>query len=212
MFFNRKCKITYICHGATIYTEEFKFSDSELYPPLNEAGYDEIEKICGFLKLRGVKNNKIYTSPAARTLQSAEMIAKLYKKEYIVLEELHSKSYGIWNGFTVEQIISKNKSALQEMYSNPDEKNFGEKESLNEFIARVRVIIDKIVENNAGNRIIIVTYPEVIQAAICNAIGIPAQNMNKIHIRTGSATQISYYADCAILKYSGYIPLDAIHS
>ena len=27
MYFNRKCKITFICHGATIYSEEGRFSD-----------------------------------------------------------------------------------------------------------------------------------------------------------------------------------------
>ena len=212
MFYNRKCKITYICHGATIYSEEFRFSDAEHYPPLNEAGYEEIERICRFLKLRGVKNDKIYTSPAVRTVQSAKLIAKLYKKDYIVLDNLHPKSCGIWNGLNIEQIESKNKSALLEMYLNPNEKRFGEKESLNEFIARVGRIIDEIVANNIGNRIITVTHPEVIQAAICNAIGLPAQNMSKIYIRTGSATQISYYEDWASLKYSGYIPLDEVSS
>lgn len=212
MFYNRKCKITYICHGATIYSEEFRFSDAEHYPPLNEAGYEEIERICRFLKLRGVKNDKIYTSPAVRTVQSAKLIAKLYKKDYIVLDNLHPKSCGIWNGLNIEQIESKNKSALLEMYLNPNEKRFGEKESLNEFIARVGRIIDEIVANNIGNRIIIVSHPEVIQAAICNAIGLPAQNMSKIYIRTGSATQISYYEDWASLKYSGYIPLDEVSS
>ena len=27
MYFSRKCKITFICHGATIYSDEFRFSD-----------------------------------------------------------------------------------------------------------------------------------------------------------------------------------------
>ena len=28
MYFHRKCKITFICHGATIYSEEGRFSDA----------------------------------------------------------------------------------------------------------------------------------------------------------------------------------------
>jgi len=48
MYFNRKCKITFISHGATIYTEEARFTDSLSYPPLNEAGQEEIEKITEF--------------------------------------------------------------------------------------------------------------------------------------------------------------------
>ena len=50
MYFDRKCKITFICNGATIYSEDDRFTDSEAYPPLNDAGQDEIERICDFLK------------------------------------------------------------------------------------------------------------------------------------------------------------------
>lgn len=45
MYFSRKCKITYICHGATIYSDEFRFSDVDNYPPITENGYEEMEKI-----------------------------------------------------------------------------------------------------------------------------------------------------------------------
>lgn len=50
MYFDRKCKITFICNGATIYSEDDRFTDSEAYPPLNDAGQEEIERICDFLK------------------------------------------------------------------------------------------------------------------------------------------------------------------
>lgn len=50
MYFDRKCKITFICNGATILSEDDRFTDSETYPPLSDAGVDEIEKICEFLK------------------------------------------------------------------------------------------------------------------------------------------------------------------
>lgn len=207
MYFDRKCKITYISHGATIYSDEFRFSDAEHYPPLNEAGYEEVEKICEFLKLRGVKNDKIYASPSVRTVQTAEIIAKLYKKDYQIAEDLHPKPCGVWNGLTFEQVEAKSPTAFTDAFANPDKKLFGEKESTQEFVARVGDAIDKIVADNIGNRIIVVTHPEVIQAAICNAIGLPLDKMARIYIRTGSATQISYYEDWSSLKYSGYVPV-----
>ena len=89
MYFDRKCKITFICNGATIYSEDDRFTDSEAYPPLNEAGQEEIEKICEYLKKRAIKNDKIYTSPATRSVQSAGMISKLLKKDFEIVEELH---------------------------------------------------------------------------------------------------------------------------
>ena len=71
----------------------------------------------------------------------------------------------------------------------------------------MKKIIDELVSQNIGNRIIIVTHPEVIQAAICAALAIPADKLPKIFIRTGSATQISYYEEWASLVYSDYVPL-----
>ena len=48
MYFSRKCKVTFICHGATIYSDEFRFSDVDNYPPITE--FTE-KKILKFLKI-----------------------------------------------------------------------------------------------------------------------------------------------------------------
>lgn len=206
MYFNRKCKITFIAHGATIYTEEGRFSSIENYPPLSDLGQEEIERICNFLRHRGVKNDAIYTSPSIRTLQSAKMIAKLYKKEAIVVDDLHPRKCGVINGQTLEQLETKSSELLESWFNNPEYDDRLEAESINDFIKRVNESINKIVEENKGNRIIIVTYPDVIQAAICGAIGIPADKIAKFFIRTGSATQISYYEKWASLMYSDCVP------
>lgn len=171
--FNRKCKITFISHGATILSEENKISDKENYPPLNEAGIEEIEKICEWIKKRAVKNDKIYVSPALRTIQSAQIIAKCFRKDFEVLDNL----------------------------------NFKKSEDIVDFNKQVSKIIKKIVDENVGNRIIIVTYPEVIQAAISSAIKLPAKYQTNIYVKTGSASQISYFETWSSLVYSGCVPL-----
>ena len=43
--FKRKCKITFIAHGSTIYSEDNRLTDKLDYPPLNENGELELEKI-----------------------------------------------------------------------------------------------------------------------------------------------------------------------
>ncbi len=113
MYFNRKCKITFISHGATIYSEEGRFSDAGNYPPLSELGVEEIETLTKYLKARGVKNDVIYTSPSVRTIQSAMMISKLFKKDYVVLDNLKQRSFGDWNGQTFSQILKNIPMDLQ---------------------------------------------------------------------------------------------------
>ncbi len=207
MYFHRKCKITFICHGATIYSEEGRFSDVENYPPLSELGVEEMETLSKYLKARGVKNDIIYTSPSIRTIQSAMMVAKVFKKDYVIVEDLKTRACGEWNGLTFSQVLKKYPEGLSKILSEPDKTTMAGAESSVEFITRVKNVIDGLVAQNIGNRIIIVTHPEVIQAAICAALDIPADKLPKIFIRTGSATQISYFDEWASLVYSDYVPL-----
>ena len=72
---------------------------------------------------------------------------------------------------------------------------------------RLWLILDKIVEENISNRVIIVTHPDVIKASICDALDIPASSLPKIYIKTGSATQISYFESWKSLIYSDYTPV-----
>ena len=201
-----KCKITFVAHGATVHSEEFIYSDKEQYPPLSELGETEIKKVCEYLQNRGLKANKIYSSPALRCTQSAEMVTKVFRTKFEPLPELYERKCGDWNGLSIDSVIIK----YPELKEKPFDllqftPNGGEE--LHSFNKRVGAIIDKIVEAQIGNRIIIVTYPSVIQAAVANALELTKGNQAKVLIKTGSLTQISYFSNWASVIYSGYVPL-----
>ncbi|MBR2525378.1 phosphoglycerate mutase family protein [bacterium] len=105
--FQRKCKITFISHGSTIYSEDNRFNDKSDYPPLNENGYNEIKSITDFIKRRGLKTNKIYSSPALRCIQSAEIVSDALKQDFETLNELTNRSWGAWNGLTLNELEKK---------------------------------------------------------------------------------------------------------
>ena len=208
MFKERRCKITYIAHGATIYTEENRLTDNENYPPLNEEGYEEINKICNFLKIRRVKNDRIYCSQGARALESAEIIAKIYKKSVEIDENLTPRLQGEWNNLTIDKILKSDGDIVKSIIKSPEKPPCEGAESISEFVERTGKELEKLIKDNLGNRIIIVTYPDVIQAAVVSALKLPPQAMLNFSIKTGSATQISYYKNSNLLKYSGYLPIN----
>ncbi len=207
MYFSRKCKITFICNGSTIYSEDDRFTDSEDYPPLNDAGQAEIEKICDFLKRRGIKNNKIYSSPALRSTQSASMISKLFKQDFEVVEDLHPRKCGDFNGLTFEQVDEKFPDALDKLINCPEAAVPDNAESVTAFINRVNDSLNRIIEQNLGNRIIIVTHKDIIKAAIVSALNIPHSSLHRIYVKSGSATQISYFEKWSSLVYCDYTPM-----
>lgn len=201
--FKRKCKITFISHGETVYTQESRISDSEKYPPLTENGQEEIERVCNYLKKRGIKNDKIFTSPATRCVQSVRPISKLFKKEFEVLDNLHIRKCGILEGKTV-QAVSKHFSQDFPTIANIDVEGC---EMLVDFNKRVLDSVHELVEKNPNSRLIVVTYPMVIQSIVAQVLKVPPEDQFKVLVKTGSLTQISFFDGWASLIYSDYIPL-----
>lgn len=197
--FKRKCKITFVSHGATVHTMDGIICDTEKYPKLNEFGEEEIEKVCRTLENRAVAYDKIYTSSSARCTQSAEIIAKLFKKKISIID-LPARNHGDWSGRSYEDLFDQYgpEVILQEPQNG---------ESIATFNKRVSDVIDKLVEENRGNRIIVVTTPDVIQSAIAKTLELTPINQFKNLIKTGTLTQISYFeGDWSSVIYSDHMP------
>lgn len=198
--FKRKCKITFITHGATVHTMDGIISDSEKFPKLNDIGEDEIEKVCEYLNNRAVHYDKIYSSTSARCTQSAQIVAKLFKKRITTID-LPPRKPGEWNGQSYSDIYKE--YGTQAISKTPKGG-----ESVQKFNKRVGDVIQKLVEENIGNRIIVVTTPDVVQAAIALTLELTPENQFKTLIKTGSLTQISYFEDnWSSIIYSDYMPL-----
>lgn len=197
--FKRICKITFITHGATVHTMDGIINDALKSPKLNEFGEEEIEKVCEYLEKREVAYDNIYTSPNACCTQSAITIAKLFKQKPITID-LKNRNHGEWQGSLYSDLFREHgKSILSETPENG--------ESLKDFNKRVLAVINKLIKENKGNRIIVVTTPEVVQAALANTLSLTPENQHKILVKTGSLTQISYFDGWSSVIYSDYTPL-----
>lgn len=194
--FKRICKITFISHGATVYSQEGILNDNLKHPKLNDLGEEEIEKVCEYLKKREVVYDKIYSSPNACCIETAQIIAKLFKQKFTTID-LTSRNHGVWNGKSYIELFKEYGSkALAQTPENG--------ESLEDFNNRVSKLIDKLVKENKGNRIIVVTTPEVIQAALAKTLELTPENQHKLLIKTGSLTQISYFEGWSSVIYSNF--------
>lgn len=207
MLFKRKCKITFIAHGSTIYTEENRICDKECHPPLSDAGQEESEKIAEWIVRRSPRVDKIYTGASLSCVQTAKYIAKEYGQNFEINPELCNQNFGVWKGLNFEEIEERYPEMIKKYHELPASYAPDGGETLLEFNERVDGIINKIVEENLAKRIVIVTHSNFIRAAIRNAIEIPVEYQNRVFIQTGSATQIKYYKGWNILMYSGHIPV-----
>ena len=198
--FKRKCKITFITHGATVHTMDAIINDSDKFPKINDIGEEEIEKVCEYLTNRGVHYDKIYTSSSTRCTQSAQIVAKLFKKRITTID-LPARKMGEWSGQAFNDIYKQYGAEAITMTPKGGEE-------ISEFNTRVQKVINNLIEENHGNRIIVVTTPDVVQAAIALTLNLTPENQFKNLVKTGSLTQISYFVDnWSSVIYSDYMPL-----
>lgn len=198
--FKRKCKITFITHGATVHSLDGIICDTEKYPKLNDFGEEEMDKVCEYLKSRAVAYDTIYTSASARCTQSAQIIAKLFKKKITTID-LPARQMGEWSGLSYSDLFEE---VGNDIFVKTPEGG----ESLAKFNKRVSKVINKLIEENKGNRIIVVTTPDVVQSAIAATLDLKPEAQFKLLIKTGSLTQISYFEDnWSSVIYSDYMPL-----
>lgn len=199
----RRCKITFIRHGATIYTEADRLCDKVNYPPLNEVGKDEIREIAQWAKNQAIMFDKVYCSPETRTIQSARLLSKVFKQEPEIIPDLWAKRSGIWSGLSFEQIEQKYPKELNCYHNDRENYIVPNGESLFQFNERIAAVIDRIIEENDSSRIILITHGDVIQSCVARVLNVPANYQTRIVIPTGSATQISYFKDWELLNYCG---------
>jgi phosphohistidine phosphatase len=78
MFHNtRKKQIILIRHAKALELDEFDGDDFSR--PLHERGASSAKIIARYLRLIGVHPDRVYASPSARTLQSAEILSNEYR-------------------------------------------------------------------------------------------------------------------------------------
>lgn len=207
MLFKRKCKITYIAHGATIYTEENRICDKESHPPLNEIGQEEAERIAKWIVQRSPQVDKIYTGASLSCVQTANFIAKEYGQDFEIRPDLKNQEFGIWKGMNYTEIEERYPEMLQKYHDLTSSYAPDGAETLIEFDERVENTVNQLIEENITKRIIVVTHSNFIRAAIRNALELPVEHQNRVFIPTGSASQVKYYKGWNILMYSGHVPL-----
>ncbi|MGL5122825.1 MAG: histidine phosphatase family protein [Fusobacteriaceae bacterium] len=135
-------KLILVRHGETNHNKDkvyYGWTDIKL----NETGKKQVEKARKIML--NINYDKIYTSPLLRAYETAEKI-NVKKIELVVKEELKELNFGIFEGFTYEEILRKYPSEAKIAFSDWQNYTYETGESPKQLQKRVVKMIEKEID------------------------------------------------------------------
>ena len=161
-------RLLLIAHAPTEATRRASF-------PLDEAIEDGSETDILTVRERLTRADRAYTAPEQRTRQTTDGL-DLEAETHLLLSDIN---LGRWRGKTFDDMLAEGPEAIAAWTSNPASRVHGG-ESVEELIARVKPFLER--QQEEGGRVIAVTHPGIIRAAVVLTLGAPAASFWRIDI------------------------------
>ena len=155
-------------HAQTTWNDENRIQ-GHADPPLSPLGCEQAERLASYFADRSI--GALYTSGLARSLHTAQAIArktKLTPRIEPALAEIH---LGIWEGLTPEEVDTRFHGAYQQWHLAPSQVTIPGAEPLEQFRIRVRTAVTQIWEAHRDGEMVIVSHGGVIAALLADCLG-----------------------------------------
>lgn len=203
-------KLILVRHGETDLNRDKKFF-GWLDPSLNELGREQAlsarRKIDKLLKRE--ENIKIYTSPLRRALETCEILetcemfevskiadGESYTKK--IVQELKEINFGIFEGFSYEEILEKYPHESKIAFTEWEEYNFQTGESPRELQKRTVSFIENQLDLRGTN--VIVSHWGVINSILSYFFSKDLESYWKFSLKNGGIAIISFNEGFPVLE------------
>lgn len=149
-------------HAQTAWNHENRIQGhSDL--PLSPAGLEQVKRLSNYFAGRPI--SALYTSQLARSLQTAQAIARQTGLSPTVEPALAEMHLGVWEGLTPDEVDSRYGGAYQRWRVTPSQVTIPGAEGLEQFRRRVRHTVGQILTTHRDDGdVVIVSHGGVIAA------------------------------------------------
>lgn len=144
--------------------------------------------------------NHIITSPLQRCQVFAHELGKRYGIDVTVELRFKEVGFGVWEGLSHDAVKIDRAAEYSAFISDPVKQRPDGAEPLDDFIGRVNLAYQEIVERHRNNHVLIVTHAGVIRAIIAQILDISPKNLYLIKVNNGGITRIRYTRIGAVLE------------
>ena len=141
--------------------------------PLNTTGEEQARGLIE--KFRSIPLDVIYSSPLKRAVDTAAGIAEMKALKIIMNNGLIERDFGDWDDMTFEEIEAKYPREYAEWQENWTSFKIPNGESSDEAQARISAAVDKILSENEGKSVLIVTHLGTARHIISHVLGLTTE-------------------------------------
>ena len=190
--------IVFVRHGHTQQTEQGKlYSDHAVV--LSDKGKKQTDDAAAWLPKE--KPELLLSSTAVRVKQSAEIVSAALSLSIEFVPGLDEQNVGEWEGRSYLEIKKAQPDVYKVWCTDPIRNRAPGGESIQDVFERVGRDLEKLINEHAGKKIVLLTHAGVIRSAIISALGMPLDNFWRISVPTGSISRIDYSNNFATLHY-----------
>lgn len=179
-----------IRHGKPDFPSDRIYNDATEHPDLTAEGREQAASCVDYLV--GEDIEAIYASPLARTLQTAEFLAKSLGIEISTETALQERGFGVWDGLTFTEIEQDYPQEYQAW--KQDQVGFTPQggETMREVAERVEYCLQGIISRHKGGKIAVFTHMGPIRLAVTRAFEIPITQYRQIRVDYAGISRIDY--------------------
>ena len=174
-------------HGETDWNVQRIIQGKHNDIPLNRKGRRQANKLASYFKTKHI--DYIISSPLKRSLQTAEIIARVKNLSIVTREELSEVDYGEWAGVKSNEVSVKFPEQWKKFTANPESFTFPNGESLRAFYERVTKYFKTIPKDKD---VLVVTHVNPIRMIIRYILNIKFKSIYNLHIENCTVSGIKY--------------------
>ncbi|MDI1472729.1 Alpha-ribazole-5'-phosphate phosphatase [Thermodesulfovibrio sp. N1] len=197
-----ECVLYLLRHGETEGPK--KVYKGHIDVPLSENGIEQVSKVAEnlkkFLSRYEIDRRIILSSPLNRAIKTAEIIGKILSTEYIPMEILKERSFGRWEGMSIDEIISLYPDEFERWRQNPALFSPPDGESTMDVSKRAKKVINEILKLYKGFQVIITAHGGINRVILCNIMNIPLEKIFCIEQDFACLNIIEFYDGYPVVK------------
>ena len=137
---------------------------------LDEVGMKQAESAAK--RITGWPISMIYSSPLRRALTTAEIVAGPLGLEVKPMPGIIDIDYGVWQGLSTEEVITRDGSLYSEWMESPQNVRFPGGESFAEVRKRADSAVDDLIQQHLKETVVLVSHKVICQILILSLLGL----------------------------------------